>query len=462
MTNIGITSLGCAKNLVDSELMLGILKENGASIVNDLSEAEVVIVNTCGFIAEAQEESIEAILEAARLKSIGKIEKIIVTGCLAQIFGHELCDQIPQVDAWVGVNDFPAINKILDEIMGGRKIFETSSDEYIYDHKVPRMLLTPSHYAYVKIAEGCDHLCSFCIIPKIKGKLRSRPEESIVKEAQGLIDRGVKELILVAQDTTEYGKDLGRPRALAGLLRKLCAIKGDFWIRVLYTYASHWTDELVDVFVGEEKICKYVDVPIQHINDELLTSMERGESSHAIESLIGKIRSRIPGVFVRTAVIAGYPGETDEQFEELCRFLKETKFERLGAFTFSAQKGSPAAQMKGQISRETMAERDHMIMQLQQEISLEHNSRLVGTKMKCIVDGPSVRCRSTDSGKGKTGQAKDRNGPREMIGRTYGDAPEVDGQIYLEGRDLRAGDFVMAAVTGFEEYDLKGKVVERG
>ncbi len=446
MTNIAITTLGCAKNLVDSELILGILKKSGANIADDMNEAEVVIVNTCGFIADAQQESIETILQVAHLKSIGRFKKIIVAGCLVQIFGNELRSQIPQVDAWVGVNDFPAIATIIDEVMSGHRVFEISSHEYIYDHKVPRMLLTPPHFAYVKIAEGCDHLCSFCIIPLIKGKLRSRPEESIVGETQALVGTGVKELILIAQDTTEYGKDLGQPRALAELLKKLCAIKGDFWVRVLYTYPSHWTNELIDIFAGEDKICKYVDVPIQHINNSLLKSMQRGESREVIEELLMKIRTRIPDVFLRTSVIVGYPGETEEQFDELCDFLKNIRFERLGAFTYSREKGSAAAEMEGQLPDEIINERYDRIMRLQQEISFENNSKLVKKRLKCIVDDIT----------------KDEDAHRKIVGRTYGDSPEIDGLIYLDGNNLCPGDFVIAEVTDCGKYDLVGRVVERG
>ena len=454
MTNIAITSLGCAKNLVDSELILGILKKKGTRIVDNLEDAEVIIINTCGFIKEAQEESIETVLQAVYLKSIGKVSKIIAAGCLTQIFGGELKDQMPQVDAWVGVNDFPSIGRILDEVMDDRDVFEISSDDYIYDDKVPRVLLTPPHFAYVKIAEGCDHLCSFCIIPKIKGKLRSRPEESIVREVRRLVDQGVREVILIGQDTTEYGKDLGRPRALAGLLRRLCAVEGDFWIRVLYTYPSHWTDELVEVYATEDKICSYVDIPIQHINNQLLKSMARGESREDIEGLIGKVRESIPGVFLRTSVIVGYPGETEEQFEELCDFLKKVKFERLGAFTFSAQKDSAAAEMPGQVPQEVMDERYEMIMKLQQEVSLENNSKLLGNELKCIVDG-------TSPPHVLTGPEEDEGGVDGIVGRTYGDAPEIDGLIYLEGAELKAGDFVVAEVVDFKEYDLVGRVVKR-
>jgi ribosomal protein S12 methylthiotransferase len=443
MTTVGITSLGCAKNLVDSELILGILQKHGAQIVPDINEAEVIIVNTCGFIAEAQQESIETVLKAVSLKSGGHLKKIIVAGCLTQLYGVELRKQIPQVDAWIGVNDFPRIATILDGILHGAKAFEISSQPYIYDHNLPRFALTPVHYAYIKIAEGCDQLCSFCIIPNIKGKQRSRDENSILTEVKALFSRNVKELLLISQDSTEYGKDLGKPKALAGLLKRICALDGEFWIRILYTYPSHWTDELINVFASEEKICKYVDVPIQHINDAVLKSMRRGESKETIESLISKLREKIPGVFLRTSVIVGYPGETDEQFDELCSFLKHVQFERLGAFTFSPEKGSAATEMEGQVSDSAKNQRYDEIMRLQQKISFDNNSRLLGKRLRCIVDGKS-----------------DESSIARYVGRTYGDAPEVDGMVYLQGEDMKAGDFITAEITGFEEYDLIGKVIK--
>ncbi len=441
MTNVAITTLGCAKNLVDSEVLLGLLQGKGVRVVEELDEADVVIVNTCGFVADAQKESVETILQLAHLKSQGRFKKLIVTGCLTQIFGAELKRQVPQVDAWIGVNDIHAIGPVLEEVAAGRHVFRTSSKPYLYDHTTPRTLLTPPHYAYIKISEGCDHLCSFCIIPKIKGKLRSRPGSSIVEEARGLLDFGVKELIIIGQDTTEYGRDLGNPDALARLLRKLAAIEGDFWIRVLYTYPSHWTGELVEVFAGEEKICKYVDMPIQHVNDEILKSMRREESRATIEGWLDAVRSRMPEVFVRTSVIVGYPGETEEAFEELCDFIKQVKFERLGAFTYSREKDSAAADMAGQIPDDVKAERYDTVMRIQQEVSLENNSRLLGRRLRCIVDGPA-----------------EEGSPADVVGRTYGDSPEVDGRIYLAGKDMGPGDFVEAEVTGFAEYDLVGRI----
>jgi ribosomal protein S12 methylthiotransferase len=442
MTTVGIASLGCAKNLVDSELILGILQNHGAQIVEDLNDAGVLIINTCGFIAEAQQESIETILKAISLKSGGGVKKIIVAGCLTQLYGSELRKQVHQVDAWIGVNEIPKIAAILDGILNDKKAFETSSQPYIYDHTTPRYLLTPKHYAYIKIAEGCDHLCSFCIIPGIKGKLRSREDGSVVAEAWTLLLRGVKELILISQDSTQYGNDYGKQNALAGLLKKICALDGKFWIRVLYTYPSHWTNELIDIFAEEEKICKYIDIPIQHINDILLKSMRRGETRAVIELLVNRLRERIPGVFLRSSVIVGYPGETDEQFDELCNFLKQVKFDRLGAFMFSPEKGSAAADMEKQVPDEIKSRRYDSIMRLQQGIAFENNSKLLGRKLKCIVDG-----------KPEEGS----NAP--YIGRTYGDAPEVDGTIHLHGIELNDGDFVISEITGFDEYDLIGKVI---
>ena len=444
MTTIGIASLGCAKNLVDSEIILGILKKHNAIIVNEPGQAEVLIVNTCGFIKEAQQESIETILKAVALKTSGNVKKIIVAGCLTQLFGSELRNQITQVDGWVGINDFPKIAEILDEVLSGKKVFKIDSAPYIYDNSVPREILTPHHYAYIKIAEGCDHLCSFCIIPAIKGKLRSRNINSIIAEAQYLISTGVKELILISQDSTQYGKDLGMSNALAVLLKKLCRISGDFWIRVLYTYPSSWTDELIDVFYEEDKICKYIDIPVQHINDDILKSMRRGESKATITSLISKIRKRISNTFLRTSVIVGYPGENENQFEELCDFLMETKFERLGAFTFSSEKGSLAEMMKNQIPDDIKNQRYDKIMRLQQQISLSNNSKLLGKQLKCIVDSKL-----------------EEESISNYIGRTYGDSPDVDGVIYLHGENLMEGDFVIAEITGFKEYDLVGKVTVR-
>ncbi len=441
MIKVGLTSLGCAKNLVDSEVMLGLLKEKQIGICDKAEEADVLIVNTCGFIREAQEESIEIILQLAHLKRLGKLKKLIVTGCLVQQFKDEIAAQIPEVDAFLGVNDFPRIAEVMQEVLADRKISSVSSRQYIYDHKTPRVQLTPSHYAYIKISEGCSHQCSFCMIPAIKGKLISRDEDSIVSEARGMIARGVKELILIAQDTTEYGRDRGIQNGLASLLRRMCRIEGDFWIRVLYTYPSHWTDELIELFASEPKICKYVDIPIQHIDDEILQSMRRGETRADIESLINKLRSTIPDLFIRSAVIVGYPGESEEQFLTLLEFIKKVKFERLGAFTFSAEKGTEAERMKEQTSEEVKIERFDAVMEAQRKVALENNRKLLGKRMRIIAD---ERCEEAQY---------------DWVGRTYGDAPEVDGVVYLNSETVKPGDFVDVEIVDSCGYDLVGKEI---
>jgi len=442
MTKVAVTTLGCPKNVVDSEGMLGLLKEKGFGIAEEIAEAEVLIINTCGFLKEAEEESEEVIAQAVSLKQSGGLKKIIVAGCLVQRWPNRIFERMPQVDAVVGVGDFPAVPKIIERLMAGDgRIKHVSSTDGAYIEMPDRIRLTPQHYAYLKISEGCNHRCAFCVIPLIKGKLRSRDPENVVAEAERLVADGVKELNIVAQDTTEYLKDRGVEDGLAQLLERICRIEGDFWVRVLYTYPAHWTEKLIKVFACEQKICKYIDMPIQHINDRMLQAMGREDRRENIERLIDSIRRKIPQAAVRTSVIVGYPGEGEREFEELEDFIRLTAFERLGAFIFSVEEGAVAATMPGQVPREIKEARFDAVMRLQQEISLKNNQQMLGRTLKVLVD------------------EKLEQSDYSHIGRTQADAPEVDGAVYLSGKNLEAGRIVEAEITGYMEYDLAGKVV---
>ncbi|MBP5762856.1 MAG: 30S ribosomal protein S12 methylthiotransferase RimO [Lachnospiraceae bacterium] len=436
-------SLGCDKNLVDSEKMLGILSKRGYEFTDDEAEAEVIVVNTCCFIGDAKEESIGELIRLGKLKEDGKLKVLIATGCLAQRYSSEIFDDLPEVDAVMGTMSIESIGDIVEEALSKKeekisKIDPLDAKPYSDSH---RSLTTGGHYAYLKIAEGCNKRCTYCIIPYVRGSYRSIPMEDIVKEAEELSAAGVKELILVAQETTLYGTDLYGKKSLPELLKKLCEIDGIRWIRLLYAYPEEITDEMIDVIASEDKICKYLDLPIQHSENTILRRMGRKTSKESIEALIEKLRQRIPGMCLRTTLISGFPGETEDEFKELYRFVNETEFDRLGVFTYSAEEGTPAAEMPDQVPSETAIRRRDEIMELQQAVSFDLNESHVGEVLEVLIEGYLPE-------------------DRIYVGRTYRDAPGVDGLFFLEAdKELMTGDIVKAKVTQALGYDLSGVMI---
>ena len=446
MAKIGIISLGCPRNLVDSEVMLGSLKKEGHEICDGAgSGVDVFIVNTCSFVKEAREESIETILEAAHLKKEGRIKYLIVAGCLPQAFGPKLLKSLPEADSLVGTSDFFKMADIVKGLLNGKKRSEVSRTlDYLYDDESPRFLLTSRHYAYLKISEGCNNLCSYCIIPRLRGAFRSRSIESVCAEARKISRGGrLKELDIIGQDTTFFGSDQGRGNDLPKLLRRLSSLKtGVRWIRILYTHPAHYSGEFIDVVRREEKICKYLDLPIQHISDKILKAMNRHTSKRDIVELVAKLRKSIPGLVLRTSVIAGFPGETDKDFAELLDFLRQARFEKLGAFLYSREELSPADRFKRHVPHEVKVRRFDEIMKLQQAISADINQGYIGRTISVLIDEKS---------EGEEGV---------FLGRTQGDAPEVDGCVYVSGKNLKVGEFYNVRITGTMEYDLVGKATK--
>lgn len=442
LRKIGMVSLGCPKNTVDSELVLGSLASKGYNITADAGGAEVIVVNTCGFIDSAKEESIDTILEMAEYKRKGSCQKLIVMGCLSQRYKDELLKEIPEVDYMVGAGDFKSVVKIIESDNGIEKAL-VREPVFDYNEDTPRMLTTPRYTAYVKIAEGCSNRCSFCIIPKIRGTFKSRPTDSIVREVEILSGHGVKEVNLISQDTTMYGVDLGIKNGLAGLLKRLVRIDGIKWIRLLYCYPAFLKDELINVIRDEEKICKYIDLPLQHSDDKILSKMMRQEREGEIRDLVNKIRKAIPDVAIRTAFIVGFPGEADTHFGHLVNFIKEMRFEHLGIFTYSPEEGTTAAEMSDQIPDEVKIERRDTIMKLQQKISSENNKRLVGMMRDVLVE--------------------DSVSDNEFLikGRMQTQAPDIDGIVYIEECDARVGDILPVKITRTMEYDFIGRAVDR-
>ncbi len=443
MKKVYLLSLGCPRNLLDSEVLLGLLEDGGISIVDDPDGVDAAIVNTCGFIQDAKQESIDTILQLAELKKEGKIKKLIVSGCLSQRYPAQLMKEIAEIDGVFGTADFIKIPRMIDALFSGERISEVSSDPvFLYDHSYRRKILTPHHYAYVKIQEGCSNRCSYCVIPKLKGPRRSRPIDSILKEIETLkAEHDIRELLLIGQDTTSFGVERSGKPELAELLRKVSPLMKDGWVRLLYTHPAHFTDELMDVIADTDNICKYVDLPIQHINDRILEGMNRRITKAGIVELITRLRRRIKDVTMRSSVIVGFPGETDEEFRELLDFLADVRFERLGSFIYSREEGTGAAEFKGQVPTGVKRTRFDEVMKLQQRISAESNLAFFGKTLKVLIDefGPS--------------------GPEQFVGRSRMDAPEVDGVIYVTGNDVKVGDFVKARITGAMEYDLVGETV---
>ena len=434
-------SLGCDKNLTDSEVMLGLLASQGYEMTDDETEADIIVVNTCCFIHDAKEESIQNILEMAEYKKEGQLKALIVTGCLAERYRQEILDEIPEVDAVLGTTAYDQILNAIDEALSGHQTVLMEELNVIPVVKTKRQVTTGGHYAYLKIAEGCDKHCTYCIIPKIRGRFRSVPMERLLKEAEELAEQGVKELILVAQETTLYGKDLYGEKSLHILLKELCKISGLRWIRVMYCYPEEITDELIQVMKEEPKICHYLDLPIQHANDVILKRMGRRTSKQELIEIVQKLRREIPDICLRTTLITGFPGETQEQHEELMDFVDEMEFDRLGVFTYSPEEDTPAAEMPEQIEEEVKVERQAELMELQQEIAFDCAEQMIGREVLVMIEG----------------KVADEN---VYVGRTYRDAPGVDGLIFIEtGEELLSGDFAKVKVTGAQEYDLIGELL---
>lgn len=443
---LGYVSLGCAKNLVDTEIMLGALKDNGYEITETLDEAEIIIVNTCTFIEKAKQESINTILQMSEYKQFGNCRGLIVAGCLSQQYQEELFVEIPEIDALIGTGSWNRIMEAIEAINDGKRICIMDSITNIYNERMPRMQTTPTYSAYVKIAEGCDNGCTFCIIPKVRGAYRSRTIESIVEEVERLAVMGVKEINLIAQDTTSYGSDLnnGKPM-LADLLKALVKVDGIEWYRLLYLYPKYFTDELLDLIVAEPKICNYIDLPLQHINDDILRRMNRKDRKADIVTLLQKVRSKASHVTLRTSLIVGFPGETDEQFEELCEFVKEVRFDNMGVFTYSQEDGTPAGAMADQVPEEVKEERYHALMAIQAAISEENNRDLEGTEHEAIIEEIS----------------EDEHGHLLAKGRLETQAPDVDGNMYIEDCEgLEVGQIVPVTVAQGFAYDVVAEVRE--
>jgi len=442
MMKILFVSLGCDKNLVDSEVMLGLLTRQGYGFTDDETEADIIVVNTCCFINDAKEESVNTILEMAEYKKEGKCRALIVTGCLAQRYQQEIIDEIPEVDAVLGTATYDSIVQAIETALSGTHLqkYEDISRLVLTDAK--RILTTGGHYAHLKIAEGCDKHCTYCIIPKLRGSYRSFPMERLVKEAEELAEQGVKELILVAQETTLYGVDLYGEKSLHRLLKELCKIRGIRWIRVQYCYPEEIYDELIETIKEEPKICHYLDLPIQHASDRILKRMGRKTSQQDLRNIVARLREEIPDICLRTTLISGFPGETEEDHEELMAFVDELEFDRLGVFAYSPEEDTPAAEMPDQIPDEVKEARRDEIMELQQEISFEKAEDMIGKELLCMVEGKVAD-------------------EYAYVARTYKDAPGVDGYIFIQTvEELMSGDFVKVRVTGADEYDLIGEIAD--
>ena len=435
-------SLGCDKNLVDSEEMLGLLTRKGFEIVDDETQAEVIIINTCCFINDAKEESVNTILEMAEYKKAGSCKVLIVTGCMAQRYKNEIIEEVPEVDAVLGTTSYEDIYRAIQEAVDGKQFQEFKSIDYLPESLGRRVLTTGGHFGYLKIAEGCDKHCTYCIIPKLRGKFRSVPMERLLTQAREMAEEGVKELILVAQETTVYGTDIYGKKSLHVLLKELCKITGIRWIRVLYCYPEEIYDELIQTMKEEKKICHYLDLPIQHASDRILKRMGRRTTRAELVDIVNKLRGEIPDIVLRTTLITGFPGETEEDHEELMGFVDEMEFDRLGVFTYSPEEDTPAAGMPDQIPEEIKEERRDEIMELQQEISYDKGKDRIGQELLVMIEG----------------KVADESA---YIGRTYGDAPKVDGYIFVQtGELLMTGDFAKVRVTGALEYDLIGVLAD--
>ncbi len=442
---IAVASLGCDKNRVDTEVMLGLLKKAGFLITTEEKKADVIIVNSCAFIEDAKEESIDTILSLARNKVKGNCKSLIVAGCLAQRYPKVLLDEMPEIDALVGTGKVPEIVGIVRDSLAGGRACHVGGEGYEYKENYPRVQTTPSHYAYLKISDGCNNRCSYCIIPKLRGDHRSRPMETIIEEANGLAKGGVKELILVAQDTTNYGRDLYGRLLLPELLSRLSTIEGIAWIRLMYAYPDLITQDLIDTMASNRKVCKYIDIPMQHSSGKILNSMGRFSERNKLVDLVGKLRERIPGISIRSTFIVGFPGETEEDFHGLLSFIEEVRLEHIGAFAYSREEGTPAARMAGQIPAKIKSERYGRVMELQAGISLDNNRRLVGKTKTVLVEENLTSSRIAGI---------------YHAGRSEGNAPEVDGNVFFTGKNgVKEGNFVKVRITRAGAYDLFGESV---
>ena len=441
MANIGFISLGCAKNQVDCERMMYRVQEAGHTVKEDIVGSDVVVINTCGFIDSAKTEAIDYILQTAQLKAEGLVGKILVTGCLSQRYQDEILKEMPEVDGILGTGSYTEIVPAIDSLLEEKQVVDFGSID-APEQETGRVVTTPDHYAFIKIAEGCDNRCAYCIIPYLRGKYRSRQMDDILYEARLLADSGVKELMVVAQDTSRYGTDLpGHKRLLPELLRQLCQIEGLHWIRVHYVYPDEIDDELIEVMATEPKIVKYLDIPLQHCNSKILELMNRRGDSEFIRNLLNKFRARIPGLVIRTSLITGLPCEGEEEFRELCDFLREIRMERVGAFVFSPEEGTPAAEME-HVDTETAQKRAEIIEMLQSEIMDEYNASMIGKTLEVLVDGYDEEA-------------------EQFYGRTYADSPDIDGKVWIASDEpVREGEFVMVKIDGCREGDLSGYVVE--
>jgi ribosomal protein S12 methylthiotransferase len=438
-----MVSLGCPKNLVDAEVMLGVLSKQEYEITMDEKDADVIIVNTCSFIKEAKQESIDAILDLAERKHDGRCHTLIVSGCLPQRYQEELAQELPEVDIFIGTGDYPRIAEILAEKSGTDSQLRYVGDpDYIYDETLPRLNSSPSWYSYLKIGEGCSNCCSYCIIPQLRGAYRSRPLEALVAEAEKLVARGVKEINVISQDITRYGSDLDDGATLETLVRRLAAIDGLRWIRLLYAYPDGITDGLIELIRDEPKVCKYLDIPIQHISDPVLKAMKRRSSEQQIRDLIMKLRREIPGIALRTSLIVGFPGETVEDFSSLMQFVEQTNFDRLGVFCYSKEDGTPAAEMPEQVTERVKRERYRKLMRAQARLSFRHNRALIGTLEQVVVEGFSEETELL------------------LKGRSSRQAPDIDGQVYITAGTADVGDIVTLRITDSSDYDLIGEIVD--
>lgn len=434
-------SLGCDKNLVDSEEMLGLLNREHFEFTDDENEADVIVINTCCFVNDAKEESVNTILQMAEYRKSGSCKALIVTGCLAQRYKTEISDEIPEVDAILGTSSYDKIVDAVKSTICGEKFEKFNPLDKLIVEESERVVTTGGHYAYIKIAEGCNKCCTYCIIPKIRGRYRSVPEEDILKTAEKLVENGAKELILVAQETTLYGVDLYGRKTLPDLLKKICKIPGLIWVRILYCYPEEITDELIEVMKNEPKVCHYIDMPIQHASDKILKAMGRRTNRVEVTERILKIRKEIPDIVLRTTLISGFPGETEEDHEEMLDFVDEMEFERLGVFAYSPEEDTAAAEMPDQIDEDIKIKRRNEIMELQQEIAFENAENMIGRELLVMIEGKVV----------------DENA---YVGRTYMDCPNVDGNIFITtDEELITGDFVKVKVTGAAEYDLIGEII---
>jgi len=452
MKKVGFISLGCPKNLVDSEVMMGRLKQNGFQITAEAAEADTLVVNTCGFIESAKKESIEAILEAAKLKTSGKATRLVVAGCLVERYRDQLKAEMPEVDAFIGTSQINDILSVCDPQTNTRSLpvipLGNQSATYLYDESTPRVLATPSHYAFIKIAEGCDRPCAFCFIPQMRGHFRSRRFGSIIAEAHQLAEEGVKELILVAQDSSRYGEDLGKHDALAHLLRELSHTEGIEWVRVMYTYPTHISDAFLDVLAEEPKAVKYLDMPLQHASQNVLKLMKRGGNRASLEKLIGRVRARVPAIAVRTTFITGFPGESEEDFEELLAFVKNMEFDRVGVFTYSDEEETPAYDLPQKVDPRIAKQRRARLMKEQAKISRRKNKSRIGKTVRVLFEGESNES--------------------ELLwqGRMETQAPDIDGCVLIndapEGFSGRPGEFVNVRIVEAQDYDLIGQIVASG